>query len=157
MLWIASGQIHGFMIWILSRAFITVLNRYLSTRCRCCRCWYLLFVLSRQGLSGGSGPQHLTRALGIETGNPIMTFEQRSGFLPSVERAPHHTATGIPEGRCSFASTLSLALPNPLFPLWPPCLRKRAGIPVEVWWGALSIEGRKLDRCSKVSSLCQAL
>ena len=25
-----------------------------------------------------------------------------------------------------------------------------SGIPVGVWWGALSIEGRKLDRCSKV-------
>ena len=25
-----------------------------------------------------------------------------------------------------------------------------SGIPVEVWWGALSTEGRKLDRCSKV-------
>ncbi len=24
------------------------------------------------------------------------------------------------------------------------------GFLVEVWWGALSIEGRKLDRCSKV-------
>ena len=24
------------------------------------------------------------------------------------------------------------------------------GIPVGVWWGALSTEGRKLDRCSKV-------
>ena len=35
--------------------------------------------------------------------------------------------------------------------------QRPSGIPVEVWWGALSIEGRKLDRCSKVSSLCQAL
>ena len=25
-----------------------------------------------------------------------------------------------------------------------------SGIPVGVWWGALSTEGRKLDRCSKV-------
>ena len=76
--------------------------------------WCLLFVLIRQGLRGGSGPQRLIRALGIETGNPIMTFEQRSSFLPSTERAPHHTSTGIPYGRCSFASTLSLSLPNPL-------------------------------------------
>ena len=36
---------------------------------------YFLYVLIRQGLRGGSGPQRLTRALGIETGNPIMTFE----------------------------------------------------------------------------------
>ena len=28
--------------------------------------------------------------------------------------------------------------------------RRPSGIPVEVWWGALSVEGRKLDRCSKV-------
>ena len=33
--------------------------------------WCLLFVLIRQGLRGGSGSQRLTRALGIETGNPI--------------------------------------------------------------------------------------
>ena len=25
-----------------------------------------------------------------------------------------------------------------------------SGIPVQVWWGALSVEGRKLDLCSKV-------
>ena len=24
------------------------------------------------------------------------------------------------------------------------------GFSVEVWWGALSVEGKKLDRCSKV-------
>ena len=24
------------------------------------------------------------------------------------------------------------------------------GFSVDVWWGALSVEGRKLDRCSKV-------
>ena len=27
---------------------------------------------------------------------------------------------------------------------------RRSGILGEVWWGALSKEGRKLDRCSKV-------
>ena len=27
---------------------------------------------------------------------------------------------------------------------------RRSGIPVGEWWGALSAEGRKLDRCSKV-------
>ncbi len=54
--------------------------------------WCLLFVLIRQGLRGGSGPRRLIRALGIETGNPIMTFEQRSSVLPSIERAPHHTS-----------------------------------------------------------------
>ena len=32
-------------------------------------CWCLLFVLIRQGLMGGSGPQRLIRALGEETGN----------------------------------------------------------------------------------------
>ena len=58
--------------------------------------WCLLFVLIRQGLRGGSGPQRLIRALGIETGNPIMTYEQRSSFLPSFERAPHHTSPRIP-------------------------------------------------------------
>ena len=77
------------------------------------------FVLSRQGLSGGSGPQRLTSALGIETGNPIMTLEQRSSFLPSTERATHNTPTGIPYGRCSLASTLSLALPAPAEPALP--------------------------------------
>ncbi len=47
-----------------------------------------------------------------------MTYEQQqSSSLPSSERATHHTSTRIPEGRCSFAPTLSLALPNPLFPL----------------------------------------
>ena len=46
--------------------------------------WCLLFVLIRQGLRGGSGSQRLTRALGIETGNPIMTFEQRSSFFPAT-------------------------------------------------------------------------
>ena len=45
--------------------------------------WCLLFVLIRQGLRGGSGPLRLIRAPGIETGNPIMTFEQRSSFIPS--------------------------------------------------------------------------
>ena len=67
------------------------------------RCWCLLFVSIRQGLRGGSGPQRLchslTRALGIETGNPIMTFQQRSSFLPSTERATHHTPTAL-FGRC---------------------------------------------------------
>ena len=75
-------------------------------------------ALQRQhGLRWGSGPPRLIRALGIGTGNLIMTFEQRSSFIPSTERAHHHTPTGIPEGRCSFASTLSLALPNPPSPL----------------------------------------
>jgi len=64
------------------------------------RGWCLLFVLIRHGLiRGGSGPQRLIRALGIETGNPIMTYEQRSSFLPSAERAPHHTSPRIPAGR----------------------------------------------------------
>ena len=58
--------------------------------------WCLLFVLIRQGLRGGSGPLRLIRAPGIETGNPIMTFEKRSSFLPSFERAPHHTSPRIP-------------------------------------------------------------
>ena len=58
--------------------------------------WCLLFVLIRQGLRGGSGPLRLIRAPGIETGNPIVTFEQRSSFLPSTERAPHHTSTENP-------------------------------------------------------------
>jgi hypothetical protein len=72
--------------------------------CRCCApraarssprsAWYwcLLFVLIRHGLRGGSGPQCLIRALGEETGNPIMAFH-RPSFFPSVERAPHHTTT----------------------------------------------------------------
>jgi len=34
----------------------------------------------------------LIRALGEETGNPIMAFH-RPSFFPSVERAPHHTTT----------------------------------------------------------------
>jgi hypothetical protein len=46
-----------------------------------------------------------------------MTFEHRSSFLPSAERGPHYTTTGIPHERWSFASALSLALPNLLFPL----------------------------------------
>ena len=40
--------------------------------------WCLLFVLIRQGLRGGSGPQRLIGAPGIETGNPIMTFAVES-------------------------------------------------------------------------------
>ena len=57
--------------------------------------WCLLFVLIRQGLRGGSEPLRLIRALVIETGNPIMTLA-RSSFLPSFERAPHHTSPRIP-------------------------------------------------------------
>ena len=56
----------------------------------------LTFCYNSTRAKGGSGPQRLTRALGVETGN---------------------TPTGIPEVRCSSASTLSLALPNPHFPL----------------------------------------
>ena len=83
--------------------------------------WCLLFVLIRQGLRGGAGPQRLTRALGIETGNPVMTFEQRSSFFPSIERAPHRTTTEIPYGRWLLALALSLALPTPFFPLLVTC------------------------------------
>ena len=54
--------------------------------------WCLLFVLIRHGFRGGPGPQRWIRALGEETGNPIMAFHRRS-FFPSVERAPHHTTT----------------------------------------------------------------
>ena len=54
--------------------------------------WCLLFVLIRQGLRGGSGPQRLIRALGEETGNPIMAFH-RPSFFPSAERAPLQTTT----------------------------------------------------------------
>ena len=61
--------------------------------------WCLLSASIRQGLRGGSGPHRLIRALGIEPGNPIITYEQRSSFLPSIERAPHHTSPRIPEGR----------------------------------------------------------
>jgi len=58
--------------------------------------WCLLFVLIPQGLRGGrSGPQRLIRALGEETGNPIMAFH-RPSFSPSFERAPHHTTTENP-------------------------------------------------------------
>jgi hypothetical protein len=57
--------------------------------------WYLLFVLIRQGLGGGSGPQRLIRALGEETGNPILAFH-RPSFSPSFERAPHHTTAENP-------------------------------------------------------------
>jgi hypothetical protein len=35
-----------------------------------------LFVLIRQGLRGGPGPQRLIRARGEETRNPIMTFHR---------------------------------------------------------------------------------
>jgi hypothetical protein len=42
--------------------------------------WCLLFVLIRQGLMGRSGPQRLIRALGEETGNPIMAFHRPSLF-----------------------------------------------------------------------------
>jgi len=57
--------------------------------------WCLPFVLIRQGLRGGSGPQRLIRALGEETGNPIMAFH-RPSFFPSLERALHHTTTENP-------------------------------------------------------------
>ena len=40
--------------------------------------WLGVFVLIRQGLRGGSGPQRLIRALGEETGNPIMAFHRDS-------------------------------------------------------------------------------
>jgi len=36
----------------------------------------LTFCINSTRAWGGSGPQRLTRAPGIETGNPIMTFEQ---------------------------------------------------------------------------------
>ena len=58
-------------------------------------CWCLLFVLIRHGFRGGSGPQRWIRALGKETGNPIMAFH-RPSFFPSVERAPHCTTTENP-------------------------------------------------------------
>jgi len=51
--------------------------------------WCLLFVLIRQGLRGGSGPQRLIRARGEETGSPIIAFH-RPSFSPFFERAPHH-------------------------------------------------------------------
>jgi len=38
---------------------------------------------------------HLIRALGKETGHPIMAFH-RPSFFPSVERGPHHTTTENP-------------------------------------------------------------
>jgi hypothetical protein len=57
--------------------------------------WCSLLVLNRQGLKGGSGPQRLIRALGEQTGHPIMVFH-RPSFSPSVERAPHHTTTKNP-------------------------------------------------------------
>ena len=45
----------------------------------CCpTVWCLLFVLIRQGLRGGSGPQRLIRALGEEAGNPKMAFHRPS-------------------------------------------------------------------------------
>ena len=47
----------------------------------------LTFCLNSTRAEGGSGPQRLIRALRIETGNPIMTYEQQSSFLPSIERA----------------------------------------------------------------------
>ena len=57
--------------------------------------WCLLFVLIRQGLRGVSVPQRLIRALGEETGNPIMAFH-RPSFFPSFERVPRHTTTENP-------------------------------------------------------------
>ncbi len=47
----------------------------------------LTFGIISTRAEGGSGSQRLIRALGIETGNAIMTFEQRSSFLPSTELA----------------------------------------------------------------------
>jgi hypothetical protein len=47
-------------------------------------CWFLLFVLIRHGLRGGSGPQRLIEALGKETGNPIVAFH-RPSFFPSCD------------------------------------------------------------------------
>ncbi len=38
-----------------------------------------------------------------------MTFEQQSSFLPSVEKAPHHTSTGIPERRGIITVCVSLS------------------------------------------------
>ena len=95
------------------RRFLTIFRAASARQ----RQWCLLLVLFRQGFRGGSGPQRLTRALGIETGNPIMTYEQRSNFFPSTERAPHHTSTRIPCRRCSFASTSGLVRRGP--PLQP--------------------------------------
>jgi len=56
--------------------------------------WCLLFVLIRQGLRGGSGPQRWIRALGEETGNPIMAFHRPSfyclgGWALSKNACPH--------------------------------------------------------------------
>ena len=59
----------------------------------------------------------MTRVLGRETGNPIMTFEQRSSFFPS-ERAPYRITSGIPCGRWPFASASSVAgVAKPALPL----------------------------------------
>ena len=42
----------------------------------------------------GKWARRVIRALGRETGCPIVTFEQRSSFFPSTERAPHRTTSG---------------------------------------------------------------
>ncbi len=95
-------------------------NKEDEFRYMCLFIWCLLFVLIRQGLRGGSGPQRLTRSLGIETGNPIMTFQQRSSFLPSTEREPH---------RCPLcpSSSVALHLASGLFPLSRKYSRRRTG------------------------------
>ena len=47
--------------------------------------WCLLFVLIRQGLRRGSGPQRLTRALGVETGVQKNLHETGSRrFFPTL-------------------------------------------------------------------------
>jgi hypothetical protein len=57
----------------------------------------------------------LIRALGEETGNPIMAFH-RPSFFPSIERAPHHiyiTELGgqVSSGRDTFMSKCSCVAP----------------------------------------------
>ena len=69
-------------------------RKMVDMQCQLCRLctfialqWCLLFVLIRQGLKGGSGPQRLARALGIETGNQITRADH---FFPLICAALHN-------------------------------------------------------------------
>ena len=57
--------------------------------------WCLLFVLIRHGFRGGPGPQRWIRALGEETGNPIMAFH-RPSFSLSLRGHPTTLPPRIP-------------------------------------------------------------
>ncbi len=63
----------------------------------------------------------MTRARGIEAGDLVMTFEQRSSFDPSAERTPHHTTTENPLRAVALRLNSVAGFAEPALPLINRC------------------------------------